>query len=205
MVFGRKKVVREIPENFQDAQEIAELMKARKLLESYASVWRELTRKLRVDIYLDSNIPDKDKEFVYKTILSGVVRVVERGGLLSADRVLRRGVSELLRDIAAIMEGKKRVLIEEKAAELAVSASTEHEPLTQLFEALKRAGLDMYKDIINDKNIPENDKREVWRATFTTYVEMISTGQLPALEMILARYAHALAYAARVALEAGEA
>jgi len=63
----------------------------------------------------------------------------------------------------------------------------------------------MYKDIMNDNNIPDSEKRDVWQTTFKTYVEMISTGQLPALEMIIARYAHALAYAARVALEAGEA
>ena len=204
MVF-RRKVVREIPENFQDAQEIAELMRARKLLEAYASTWRELTRKLRVDIYLDNNIPGEDKEFVYRTILEGVVRVIERGGLLVADTAIRRSVSELLRDIAALLEGKKRALVEEKAAELANTVSSDHEPLVQLFETLKRAGLDMYKDIVGDNNIPSSDKRNVWRATFNTYVEMISAGQIPALEMILARHAHALAYATRIVLEAGEA
>jgi len=99
----KRRVVREVPENFQDASEVVEILRARKLLESYAFTWRELTRKLRIDIYLDNNIPGDDKEFVYKTILGGIVRIVERGGLLIADNVIRRSVSELLRDIAALM------------------------------------------------------------------------------------------------------
>ena len=202
MVF-RRKVVREIPEALQDGQELADVLRARRVLEGFGALWRELYHRLLLDVYMDSNIPAEDKVFVVETIATGISRALERGGLLPLRRAIDTALSELLKDMAAVLEGKKRVILEKQAEELALSNDVGEESFTQLFTALKTIGLEMYKEIRADSNI--KDKRETWRIGFLTFVDLATSYGAPALEMLLTKYGHVLAKAFRVALEAGEA
>ena len=199
MVFGRKKVVREIPEALQDTHEIAEILRARRVVEGFGALWRELYHKLAVEVYLDSNIPREDKAFVVSTIVEGLATVVRRGGLLSIRYGLEKGLSEILRDIAAVLEDKQRVKLEKAAAMLASDKpDLGMESFKNLYEAVKRVGLDMYKEIAADQNIA--DKRDVWRTGFMAFIDMLSSTGAPALELLVSRYGTVIARAVKVAL-----
>ena len=205
MVFGRRRVVREIPENVSDAKEMAEILRARRVIESYGELWRELYHKLLLDVYRDSNIPDEDKQFVAATIIRGFSRLVDKGGLLMAKAALDKQVAELLRDLAAITEGKVRAKFEQASAllmERLGGADLGEEAFAQLFAAIKGIALSLYKDIQADNNI--RDKRENWRAGFEAFIELVAGQGIPAISLLTAREGELLARATRLVLRQGD-